>query len=110
MTIETCMELVDGMMPNRAPRAVKLRFLGEIEGKVRVELLGEDPSAGLLIREDTPVDTELSAPPPYDQLYWQYLLAMLSYVLGDMAGFENAASLFNASYQSYGKWLKRKGA
>ena len=110
MTIETCMELVDGMMPNRAPRAVKLRFLGEIEGKVRVELLGEEPPVQPLFREDTPAETVLSVPQPYDQLYWQYLLAMLSHTLGDTARFENAASLFNASYQSYGKWLKRRGA
>jgi hypothetical protein len=110
MTIETCMELVDGMLPNRIPHGVKLRFLGEAEGKVRVELLGQEPPAQPIFREDTPTNTELSAPHPYDQLYWQYLLAMLSQLCGDITRYENAAVLFNATYQSFGKWLKRRGA
>ena len=110
MTIETCMGLVDGMLPNRVPEAVKLRLLGEVEGKVRVELLGEEPMTAPLFHAGTPRDTELSAPHPYDQLYWQYLLAMLCHTCGDVARYENTAVLFNASYQSYGKWLKRRGA
>ena len=110
MTIETCMGLADGMLPNRVPAEVKLRLLGEVEGKVLVELLGEDPKSAPVFGADTPADTRLSAPHPYDQLYWQYLLAMLSHACGDTARYENAAILFNATYQSYGKWLKRRGA
>ena len=110
MTIETCMQLVDEMLPNRVPVEVKLRFLGEAEGKVRVELLGEEPRDLPVFGADTPLDTELSAPYPFDQLYWQYLLAMVSHVCGDSTRYESAAILFNASYQSYGKWLKRRGA
>ena len=110
MTIETCIQLVDDMLPSRVPLEVKLRFLGEVEGKVRVELLGEEPGNSLAIDEDTPLDTVLSAPCPFDQLYWQYLLAMVGHVSGDSARYESAAVLFNSSYQSFGKWLKRKGA
>lgn len=110
MTIDTCIRLVDELMPNRFPEAVKLRLLGEVEGKVRVELLGEDPAAAPVFDEDTSVDTELSAPHPYDQLYRQYLLAMLCHAAGDNARYENMAALFNASYLSYGRWLKRRGA
>lgn len=110
MTIETCLQLVDDMMPNCLPADMKLRFLGEVEGRVRVELLGEDPSAVSVLTSRTPTGTELTVPYPFDQLYWQYLLAMLGYVSGDTARYENAALLFNASYQSYGKWLKRRGA
>ena len=110
MTIETCMQLVDDMLPSRVPVEMKLRFLEEAEGKVRVELLGEEPRDLPVFGADTPLDTELSAPYPFDQLYWQYLLAMVSHVCGDSTRYESAAILFNASYQSYGKWLKRRGA
>ena len=109
MTIETCMNLVDAMRPNGTPVAVKRRFLGEIEGRVRVELLGEEPDGTWDIGEDTPTDRELAAPHPYDQLYPLYVMAMLDYVGGDVARYENGAALFNAAYQSYGKWLKRRG-
>lgn len=109
MTIESCMNLVNAMAPSRLDDAVKLRFLGEIEGQVRVELHGELPDAVAAFDTSTPKDTELCVPHPYDQLYWMYLLAMMSYISGDIIRYENAAALFNAAYQNYGKWLKRKG-
>lgn len=109
MTIETCMNLVDAMMPNGMDGAVKLRFLGEVEGKVCVELLGEEPDGERNFTVETPADRELRAPHPYDQLYPLYVMAMMAYVGGDMTRYENGAALFNAAYQSYGKWLKRRG-
>lgn len=110
MTIHTCIDLVDAMAPNGVDASIKLRFLGELEGKVKVELLGESPEAAETFDESTSVDTELCVPYPYDQLYWMYLVAMLDLVSGDTAHYENAAALFNAAYQSYGKWLKRREA
>ena len=110
MTIASCMQLVDKVLPNRIPEELKLRFLGEIEWKVRVELLEEDPDDLPSFSANTSFSTELIAPPPYDQLYWQYLLAMVCHICGDAARYENAASLFNVSYQGYAKWLKRRGA
>ena len=109
MTIENCMKLVDSMMPNGVDSAVKLRFLGEIEGKVRVELLGESPDGGWDFDEGTSGRTELCVPHPYDQLYLLYVMAMMDYIGGDTARYENGAAMFNAAYQSYGKWLKRRG-
>ena len=110
MTIETCLNLVDSMMPNGVDASVKLRFLGEIEGKVRVELLGETPDGETDYNEATPTGTVLCVPHPYDQLYLLYIMTMLDYIAGDTARYENSAAMFNTAYLSYGKWLKRKGA
>ena len=109
MTIESCMKLVDAMLPNRVEDSVKLRFLGEIEGKVKVELLGYSPEETDTFDSETPGDTELCAPHPYDQLYWLYVLTMMDYLSGDLGRYENGATMFNAAYQGFGKWLKRQG-
>jgi hypothetical protein len=37
-------------------------------------------------------------------------MAMMDYVNGDLARYENSAALFNIAYQNYGKWLKKRGA
>ena len=103
------MDLVDTMTPNRVAISVKLRFLGEIEGKVRVELLGEDPRDLAPFDTEVPMGTELCVPHPYDQLYLLYIVAMMDYLNGDTARYENGAALFNQAYQAYGKWLKRQG-
>ena len=109
MTISTCIGLVDALSPNALERGVKLRLLGEIEGKVRVELLGESPADTVAFAEGMSEDRELSAPHPYDQLYWTYMIAMMEYMRGDVIRYENAAALFNTAYQGYAKWLKRQG-
>ena len=109
MTIETCMSLVEAVRPGGVDAAVRLRLLGEIEGKVRVELHGESPDGSWEFDGDTPAGTVLCVPHPYDQIYLLYLMAMMDYISGDMERYENGAAMFNAAYQSYGKWLKRRG-
>ena len=104
MTINTCLSFVDGILPNAVPRATKCRWLGELEGRVRVELLGTAPD------EVADGDTELSVPFPYDQIYWMYLTALLEYARGDSARYEIGAALFNAAYRNYAKYLVRTGA
>ena len=109
LNIQTCMELVNRLAPGRADDALKLRLLGEIEGRVKVELLGYSPEETDTFDSETPGDTELCAPHPYDQLYWLYVLTMMDYLSGDPGRYENGATMFNAAYQGYGKWLKRQG-
>ena len=80
-------------------QAVKRRILGELEGRLRVELQGKAAA------ED---DGMLSVPHPYDQIYRFYLLAMICYMNGDRDRYENAAEMYNAAFLNYGKWLRRR--
>lgn len=109
MTIETFLDLVDGLAPSGVDVSLKLRWLGEIEGRVRVELLGQSPDTLPRFTPETPRSTELCVPPPYDRLYWMYYMAMLDYLSGNAVRYENAAALFNEAYAGYGRYLKRQG-
>ncbi len=109
MTVNDCIKLVDAMTPNCLDASVKLRFLKEIEGQVQVELLGQEPGSTLSLDDGRHGDTELIAPHPFDRLYLLYVTAMMDYLNGDVSRFENGAALFNRVYQSYGKWLRRRG-
>ena len=80
-----------------------------LEGKIRVELLGEAVQAQTLLTADDG-DVQLIASHPYDQMYWMYLLAMLFCASGEVARYENAAALFNAAYMGYAKLVKRGDA
>ncbi len=110
MTVQDFLNLTDVLAPDEVDPAVRLHWLGEVEGRVRVELLGEDPATLTAFASDTPRDTVLAVPSPYDRLYWLHHLAMCDYLLGDAARYENAAAMFNEAYASYGRFLKRKGA
>ena len=109
MTINSCLTLVDQLLPNKVERAVKCRWLEEVDAQVRVELWGEVPNA--LPEPTGTVDGSrtLSAPYPFDRLYWLYLVAMIHCVMGDTARYENNAALFNSAYLHYAKYVMRSG-
>lgn len=107
MTYDTCMSMVDTLTPNQVSAAMKRRWIGELEGRIRVELEGVSPSS-LTPPEEITGDAELSAPYPFDRLYWLYALAMLDFVNGDGARYENSAAMFNSAYQSYAQWRLRE--
>ncbi|MCQ2430391.1 MAG: hypothetical protein MJ192_08675 [Clostridia bacterium] len=107
MTINSCLTLVDAMAPNRVERSVKRRWLEELDAQVRVELWGETPD-----EQTEPAGAEdgtrvLSAPYPFDRLYWLYLASLVDYINGDTARYENGAMLFNAAYCHYAKYVIR---
>ncbi len=110
MTVQNFLDITGALSPGGPSVAVKLRWLSEIEGRVRVELLGE-PAEGITpIDTATPRDTVLAAPAPYDRLYWMHHVAMTDYLAGDAVRYENAAALFNEAYAAFGRYLQRKGA
>ncbi len=109
MTLQNFLDLTDLLSPGAVDPALRLRWLGEIEGRVRVELLGESPEALSVIASDSPRDAVLAAPSPYDRLYWLHHLAMCDYLAGDAVRYENSAMMFNEAYAAYGRYLRRTG-
>lgn len=109
MTLNTCLSLVDSLLPNALPQATKCRWLSELEGRIRVELLGQPAADQTPLTVSDTSDPSLIVPFPYDQVYWMYLLALIEYVNGDYARYENGAALFNAAYHGYAKYLIRAG-
>ncbi len=109
MTMNQCIALADKILPNGVTAEVKLRWLAELEGRVRVELLGEAPGT---VAPPSVVEAEteqMRAPYPFDRMYWMYLVCMVEEMRGDSGRYEMAAGLFNGAYQAYGKWLRREG-
>ncbi len=109
MTVQNFLDLTDLLSPRQVDPALRLRWLAEIEGRVRVELLGESPASLPNITSNTATNTLLAVPPPYDRLYWLHHLAMCDYLSGDAARYENSAAMFNEAYAGYGRYLRRKG-
>ena len=108
MTVQSFLELTDTLTPGEVDPILRLRWLEEIEGRVRVELLSEDPAELPKIDGKTSPDTVLAVPAPYDRLYWLHHLAMCNCLAGDSVRYENAAAMFNETYASFGRWLKRR--
>ncbi len=111
MTVTTSIQVADSLVPNHIGEEIKRRWLGDLEGMVRVELM-EEPTAevaDLTVEGVLPTDAPLTIPYPFDRLYWLYLVAMVEQTHGDTTRYANAAAMFNTVYASYAKWLKRGG-
>lgn len=111
MTVRNSLQMADALVPNRIGDEIKRRWLGDLEGMVRVELRGQSANEAEAMTENgiVPSNGVLEAPYPFDRMYWLYLVAMIEYTHGDAARYANAASMFNAAYTSYAKWLARNG-
>lgn len=111
MTVKKSLQMADAVAPNRIGEEIKRRWLGDLEGMIRVELRGDSPEAAAAATPDgmPSEDDVLGAPYPFDRMYWLYLVAMIEYTGGDTTRYANAASMFNAAYASYAKWLVRHG-
>ena len=109
MTVQDFLDITMTLSPSTLDPSLKLRWLSEVEGRVKVELLGESAETLQPIDESTPRGEELVVPHPYDRLYWMYYVTMYNYLVGDSARYENAALLFNEAYNGYGRYLKRRG-
>lgn len=107
MTVTECVGLADSMLPNGFSSIIKIRWLSELEGRIKVELMEEAVPVKALT--STNGSTQLSVPHPYDQLYWMYLVAMMHHMMGDRDRYENSAALFNTAYQNFAKYVHRKG-
>lgn len=54
--------------------------------------------------EDTPLDTELLVPAPFDELYLRWMEAQIDYHNGEMDKYNNSISLYNAMYRAFGDY------
>ena len=111
MTVKNSLKMADALVPNRISDEIKQRWLGDLEGMVQVELRGRSTDEAESLTEEgiMPTNGTLGVPYPFDRMYWLYLVAMIEYTNGDAARYANAASMFNAVYASYAKWLVRGG-
>jgi hypothetical protein len=78
-------------------------LLWELENQLAVEIRGEGP--------DTPsvLDTDLLIPPPFQNIYWTYLVAMIDLAAKDLDAYKHSYALFCEARDTYARWYNRTG-
>lgn len=111
MTIIESINLIDSLKPNAFSQSEKVRWLSQLDGKVKAEIIdthdgGVDiPFSGY--NEETPLDTELLIPYPYDGVYTKWLEAQIDYADNEYGRYNNSIAMFNAEYSAYERWYNR---
>lgn len=111
MTIIEMITDVDAMKPNGYEQIYKIQWLSHLDGRIKNEIIdvhegGEDVTFNGYNAE-TPLDTELIVPHPYDDVYRYWLEAQIDYANGEYAKYNNSMSMFNEAYSAYNRYYHK---
>jgi hypothetical protein len=109
MTIQEAITRANEMSNNMIDEALKIKWLSELDGRIYYEIIAPNASAGAFkeYTQETPADTELIVPHPWDSLYVSYLEMEIARVSSDNVRYANARILFNDKYSAFSRWYVR---
>ncbi len=106
MTVSEIISRADVIRPNAIPKEIKLGFLSDVEGQVRV-LICKDPPDSLKPLSQTDMSKVLTAPHPFESLYVYYLCAMYAWHAEATELYANDRAVFEKAWSDYAKWYQR---
>lgn len=100
MKIYELLEYVDELQENCFSDRVKLRWINQIEAEIQTEvlLLAID---GIRQYQISDREAELLVPPPYDQVYQEYLFYQIFLAQGETERANNQSEVFNRVYTDF---------
>lgn len=104
MTLSQAIAQVDDLKPNTVPLLTKIQWLAVLDGLVKRNVvdthLGE-PVDFVPYDGETPPDTVLLIPEPYDTLYRRWLEAQIDLVCGEYDRYNASIQVFSDEYRHF---------
>lgn len=111
MTIIEAINKVDELKPNSYTRLDKTRWLSNLDGTIKTEIIDTHEDGEMVIfdgyNSDTSEDTELLVKAPYDDLYLYWLESRMDYYNAEYGRYNNTLAMFNAAYSAYESFYNR---
>jgi hypothetical protein len=112
MTIIEAINRIDAVNPNNYTQPEKVAWLSTLDGVIKKEIIDTHEGAEAVTfsgyKEDTPLDTELLVPAPYDEVYLFWLQSKIDYWNGDMGKYNNSIMMYNQAYENFEKAYNRE--
>ncbi len=105
MTIIEAISKTDQLIPNKYSQPDKIRWLSNLDGNVKNQVIDTHEGAGELnftgYNDDTSLDTVLLIPYPFEDVYIHYLESCIHYENEEYAKYNVAATRYNTEYARY---------
>ncbi len=102
MTIQEAIAAADAQRPNQVDKALKIRWLSEMDGRVDLEVLSPDGGSSFSgYSSDSPQDTVLKIPFPYDGIYPLWLEAHVARINGETDKYNNCLTMCAEQMESF---------
>lgn len=112
MTIIEAINRIDAVNPNNYTQPEKVAWLSTLDGVIKKEIIdtheGYEAVTFSGYNDETPLDTELIVPAPYDEVYLFWLQSKIDYWNGDMGKYNNSIMMYNQAYENFEKAYNRE--
>lgn len=112
MTIIEAINRIDAVNPNNYSQPEKVAWLSTLDGVIKKEIIDTHEGAEAVTftgyNEQTPLDTVLLAPAPYDELYLFWLQSKIDYWNAEMGKYNNSIAMYNTAYSTFEKAYNRE--
>lgn len=111
MTIIELITDVDALHPNGYDPAYKIQWLSQLDGRIKNDIIDTHEGGEDIVfngyDSDTPTDTKLLVPRPYDEVYRYWIEAQIDYNNGEYTRYNNSMAMFNTAYSAYERHYNR---
>lgn len=110
MTISEAIESIDALKYNVYTQSDKIKWLSRLDLRVKKEIIDThnvETTEFTGYTDETPLDTELLVPAPYDEVYLRYMEMQIDYTNGEYGKYNNSAAMFNNAFNAYWRYYNR---
>ena len=112
MTILEAISTTDTLKPNTYDQSDKVRWLSNLDGIIKRSIIDtHEGGEGVIFRdydENTPLDTVLLVPSPFEDIYIKWLEAQIDYHNNEYARYNISATAYNNIYHEFTKHYKER--
>ncbi len=111
MTIIEAINRFDNLKHNTYGQPEKIAWLSKLDSMVKRLIVDTHEGGEDVIftgyDAQTPLDTQLLMPEPFDEAYLRWLEAQADYTNGEYNKYNNAIQMFNTAFQGYKNYYNR---
>ena len=111
LTILQAISWIDAIKVNAYKKSSKVYWLSQLDGRIKKEIIdthdGAENTEFAGYGDDTPTDTVLLVPAPYDEMYQKWLESCIDYANGEYGKYNNSITVFNNAYAAYERYYNR---
>ena len=111
MKIIEAINSLDALKFNTYSQDDKVQWLSRLDSMVKRQIIDTHEGAEAVsfsgYTADTPTDTVLLVPAPYDEVYLRWMEAQIDYHNGEYDKYNNAMAMFQTAYDGYANYYRR---
>ena len=112
MKIIDALRAIDALKPNGFDDADKIRWLSELDGRIKIEVIdtheGGDAVTFEGYGEETSTDTVMLVPAPFEDIYIKWLESKIDYANAEYGKYNNSSIAFNNVFTAFSKYYHSK--